>query len=166
MVANILLVVAILITSHTLSVEGSTWVWRRVRKLEVLIIVNPWIFSKWIIVNMCGSCCSIRVSCHIQVQMRQLTRMWQPSVQGLDSVSHSRNTTLHPLKCCFSGRFGLVEHLIHGRSSLVERLIHGRSSLVDRLHHVHHLFELLGGNQDVILFLYVLQRWLFPGRHG
>jgi hypothetical protein len=48
-----------------------------------------------------------------------------------------------------------MEHLVHGRSSLVERLVHGRSSLVERLHHVHHLFELLGGNQDVILFLCV-----------
>jgi hypothetical protein len=67
--------------------------WRRIRKLRVLIIVNPWIFSEWITINMCVSCCSIWVSrCN-----------WQPSLQGLDSVSHSRNTTLHPLKCCFSG---------------------------------------------------------------
>jgi hypothetical protein len=26
-------------------------VWRRIRKLGVLIIVNPWIFSEWITVN-------------------------------------------------------------------------------------------------------------------
>jgi hypothetical protein len=39
--ASIVLVVVILINSHTLSVEGSTWVWRRIRKLGVLIIVNP-----------------------------------------------------------------------------------------------------------------------------
>jgi hypothetical protein len=31
---------------------------------------------------------------------------------------------------------------------------------------VHHLFELLVGNQGVILFLWVLLQWLFPGRHG
>jgi hypothetical protein len=31
---------------------------------------------------------------------------------------------------------------------------------------VHHLFELLAGNQGIILFLWVLLRWLFPGRHG
>jgi hypothetical protein len=31
---------------------------------------------------------------------------------------------------------------------------------------VHQLVELLGGNQGVLLFLWVLLRWLFPGRHG
>jgi hypothetical protein len=31
-----------------------------------------------------------------------------------------------PLKCCFSGCLGLVEHLVQGRSNLVERLVHGR----------------------------------------
>jgi hypothetical protein len=116
-IANIVLVVMILITSHTLLVEGSTLAWRRIRKLGVLIIVNPWIFSEWITVNMCVSCCGIWASC----------RNWQSSLQGLDSVSHSRNTTLHPLKCCFSGCLGLVEHLIHGCSSLVKCLVHGRS---------------------------------------
>jgi hypothetical protein len=151
-----MLVVVILITSHTLSVEGSMLAWRRFRKLGVLIIIiiiNPWIFSEWITVNMCVSCCGIWVSrCN-----------WQPSLQGLDSVNHSRNITLHPLKCCFSGCLGLVEHLVHGHSSLVERLIHGRGQ---SLHHVHHLFELLAGHQGVILFLWVLLRWLFPRRHG
>jgi hypothetical protein len=115
-VANIVLVVMILIISHTLSVEGSMLVWRRIKKLGVLIIVNPWIFSEWITVNMCVSCCSIWVSC----------RNWQPSLQGLDLVSHSRNTMLHLLKCCFSGCLRLVEHLVHGHSSLVECLVHGR----------------------------------------
>jgi hypothetical protein len=115
-VANIVLVVVILITSHALLVEGSTLVWRRIRKLRVVIIVNPWIFNDWITINICVSCCYISVSCH----------NWQSSLQGLDSVSHSHNTTLHPLKCCFSGCLVLVEHLIHGRSSLVERLVHGR----------------------------------------
>jgi hypothetical protein len=61
----------------------------------VLIIVNPWIFSKWITINMCVSCCCIWISHHIQVRCHN----WQPSLQGLDSVSHSRNTILHPLKC-------------------------------------------------------------------
>jgi hypothetical protein len=115
-VANIVLVVVILITSHTLSVEGSMMAWRSIRKLRVLIIVIPGIFSEWITLNMCVSCCNIWVSC----------RNWQSSLQGLDSISHSHNTTLHPLKCCFSGCLGLVEHLIHGRSSLVERLVNGR----------------------------------------
>jgi hypothetical protein len=68
-------------------VEGSTLAWRRIRKLGVLIIVNPWIFSEWITVNMCVSCCSIWVSC----------RNWQSSLQGVDLVSHSRSTTLHLL---------------------------------------------------------------------
>jgi hypothetical protein len=115
-VANIVLVVVILITSHTLSVEGLMMAWRSIRKLRVLIIVIPYIFSEWITLNICVNCCNIWVSC----------RNWQSSLQGLDSISHSHNTTLHPLKCCFSGCLRLVEHLIHGRSSLVEHLIHGR----------------------------------------
>jgi hypothetical protein len=43
----------------------------------VLIIINPWIFSEWITVNMCVSCYSICISC----------RNWQSSLQGLDSVA-------------------------------------------------------------------------------
>jgi hypothetical protein len=77
---------------------------------------QPLDLQRMITVNMCVSCYRIWVS----------RRNWQPSLQGLDSVSHSHNTTLHPLKCCFSGCLGLVEHLIHGRSSLVERLVNGR----------------------------------------
>jgi hypothetical protein len=121
-IVNIVLVVMMLITSHTLSIKGSTWAWRRIRKLRVLIIVNPLILSEWITVNMCVSCCNIWVSRHIRVSCRN----WQLSLQGLDSVSHNRNTMLHPLKCCFSGCLGLVEHLVQGRSSLIERLVHGR----------------------------------------
>jgi hypothetical protein len=37
---------------------------------------------------------------------------------------------------------------------------------MDHHQHVHHLFELLPRNQGVILFLWVLLRWMFPGRHG
>jgi hypothetical protein len=43
---NIVLVVVILITSDTLLVVGSTLAWRRIQKLGVVIIVNPWIFSE------------------------------------------------------------------------------------------------------------------------
>jgi hypothetical protein len=70
---NIVLVVVILITSHTLSVEGSTLAWRRIRKLGVLIIVNPWIFSERITVNMCVSCCNICVSCRID---NRVSKAW------------------------------------------------------------------------------------------
>jgi hypothetical protein len=73
-VANIVFVMMILITSHTLSVEGSMLAWRRIRKLRVLIIINSWIFSEWIIVSMCVSCCSIWVSCIISLNCLPVTK--------------------------------------------------------------------------------------------
>jgi hypothetical protein len=91
---NIVLVVMILITSHTLSAEGSTLAWRRIRKLGVLIIVNPWIFSEWITINSvsaaaaCGSVAAIgsRVSkAWPQLTIAAVPRCIRSSVVSVDA---------------------------------------------------------------------------------